>query len=191
VKPIHLNLAARPYRDERPFIAVVVVGSLLIAFLTLMNFDAWYRYRNETRSTRAKIASLEEQTRVEQQKTQVLNQRLRTVDVKTLSLQTQFANARLAERAFSWSELLDNLEHVLPDYVRIETINPSFRPDGMVGLTMQCVARDPDGLVRTMNQLNADPRFSNPFPNGEEHTDQGYRFNIHVDYRPSTSRPVS
>ena len=191
MKPIHLNLAARPYRDERPFIAVVVVGSLLIAFLTLMNFDAWYRYRNETRTTRARIASLEEQTRVEQQKTQALTQRLRTVDVKTLSLQTQFANARLAERAFSWSELLDNLEHVLPDYVRIESINPSFRPDGMVGLIMQCVARDPDGLVKTMNQLNADPRFSNPFPNGEDHTDQGYRFNIHVDYRPSTARPVS
>jgi len=191
VKPLHLNLAARPYRDERPFIAVVVAASLLIAFLTLMNFDAWYRYRNETRSTRAKIAALENQARQEQQNTQALNQRLRNVDVKKLSLQTQFANARLAERAFSWSELLDHLERVLPDYVRIENINPSFRTDGMVGLSMQCTARDADGLVKTMNQLNADPHFSNPFPNGEEHTDGGYRFAIHVDYRPSIARPVS
>ena len=191
MKPIHLNLAARPYRDERPFIAVVVVSSLLIAFLTLMNFDAWYRYRNETRSTRAKIATLEQQTEQEQQRTQALNQKLRNVDVKRLALQTQFANARLAERGFSWSELLDHLERVLPDYVRIENINPSFRPDGMVGLSMQCTARDSDGLVKTMNQLNADPHFSNPFPNGEDHTDQGYRFAIHVDYRPSISRPVS
>jgi hypothetical protein len=191
VKPIHLNLAARPYRDERPFIAVVVAGSLLIAFLTLMNFDAWYRYRNETRSTRAKIASLEEQARQEQQRTQLLNQRLRNVDVRRLTLQTQFANAMLAERAFSWSDLLDHLERVLPDYVRVEGISPSFRPDGWVGLSMQCVARDPDGLVKTMNQLNANPQFANPFPNGEDHTDQGYRFIIHVDYRPSVTRPVS
>jgi hypothetical protein len=191
VKAIHLNLAARPYRDERPFIVVVVVGSLLIAFLTLMNFDAWYRYRNETRTTRAKIAALEKQTDLERQRAEALNQRLRTVDVRRLALQTQFANARLAERAFSWSELLDRLEHVLPDYVRIENIGPSFKPDGMVGLTMQCIARDPDGLVKTMNQLNADPHFSNPFPNGEEHMDQGYRFTIHVDYRPSTTRAVS
>ena len=191
MKPIHLNLAARPYRDERPFIAVVVVSSLLIAFLTLMNFDAWYRYRNETRSTRSKIAALEDQTRQEQQKTQALNQKLRTVDVRRLAQQTQFANARLAERAFSWSELLDRLERVLPDYVRIENINPTFKPDGMVGLSMQCTARDADGLVKTMNQLNADPHFSNPFPNGEDHTDQGYRFVIRVDYRPSMARPVS
>lgn len=191
MKAIHLNLAARPYRDERPFIAVVVAGSLLIAFLTLMNFDAWYRYRNETSNTRAKIATLETQADAERQRAAALNQRLRNVDVKRLALQTQFANARLAERAFSWSELLDHLEHVLPDYVRIESIAPSFKPDGMIGLTMQCVARDPDGLVKTMNQLNADPHFSNPFPNGEDHTDQGYRFAIRVDYRPSTMKAVS
>ena len=157
MKPIHLNLAARPYRDERPFIAVVVVSSLLIAFLTLMNFDAWYRYRNETRSTRAKIATLEQQTEQEQQRTQALNQKLRNVDVKRLALQTQFANARLAERGFSWSELLDHLERVLPDYVRIENINPSFRPDGMVGLSMQCTARDSDGLVKTLRVFGASP----------------------------------
>ena len=191
MKPIHLNLATRPYRDERPFIAVVVVSSLLIAFLTLMNFDAWYRYRNETRSTRAKIATLEQQTEQEQQRTQALNQKLRNVDVKRLALQTQFANARLAERGFSWSELLDHLERVLPDYVRIENINPSFRPDGMVGLSMQCTARDSDGLVKTLNQLNHDDHFSNAFPRNEDKTDQGYRFAINVDYRPSISRPVS
>ena len=31
VKPIHLNLASRPYRDYRPVYAVVVLMSLLIA----------------------------------------------------------------------------------------------------------------------------------------------------------------
>jgi len=168
-----------------------VVGSLLIAFLTLMNFDAWYRYRNETRTTRAKIATLEKQADLERERAQTLNGRVRAVDAKRLALQTQFANARLAERAFSWSELLDRLEHVLPDYVRIENITPAFKPDGMIGLSMQCVARDSDGLVRTLNQLNADPHFSSPFPNGEDHTDQGYRFTIHVDYRPSMTRAVS
>ena len=191
MKPIHLNLASRPYRDERPFIAVVVVSSLLIAFLTLMNFDAWYRYRNETRSTRAKIAGLEKQAEQERARTDALNQRLRVVDVKKLSLQTQFANAQLAERAFSWSELLDRLERVLPDYVRIEGISPSFDQNGNVHLNMPCVARDSDGMVKTLNQMNRESYFSNPFPDHEDHTDAGYHFNISVDYRPSFTRVVA
>ncbi len=190
MKPIHLNLATRPYRDERPFIAVVVVSSLLIAFLTLMNFDAWYRYRNETQSTRVKIAGLEKQTEQERARTDSVNQKIRSVDVKLLSKQTQFANAQLAQRAFSWSELLDHLERVLPDYVRIESINPSFAQNGLVHLTMQCVARDGNGLVNTLNGLNRDGHFSNPFPTGEDHTDTGYLFTLGVDYRPSVARVV-
>ena len=35
MKPIHLNLARRPYRDYRPVYAVVVLSSLLIAFLMI------------------------------------------------------------------------------------------------------------------------------------------------------------
>jgi len=144
VKPLHLNLASRPYRDERPFILVVVIGSLLIAYLTLTNFDTWYRYRNETQETRAKIAALEKQAADERASTATLNQRLRAVDVKMLAKQTQFANIQLAQRAFSWSELLDHLERTLPDYVRIESISPTFGDNGVVTLSLQCVARDPD-----------------------------------------------
>ena len=36
MKPIHLNLARRPYRDYRPVYAVVVLASLLAAFLMLI-----------------------------------------------------------------------------------------------------------------------------------------------------------
>lgn len=191
MKAIHLNLATRPYRNERPFIAVVVASSLLIAFLTLMNFDSWYRYRNETQTTRAKIATLEKQAEQERARTDAVNQKIRGVDVKMLAKQTQFANAQLAQRAFSWSELLDHLERVLPDYVRLETITPAFAPNGLVHLTLQCVARDNDGLVNTMNRLNRNEHFSNPFPTNEDHTDQGYMFTIGVDYRPSVARVVA
>ena len=190
MKPIHLNLAARPYRDERPFIAVVVVGSLLIAFLTLTNFDAWYRYRKNTEKTRADIAALETRAADERKQTDALNQKIRAVDVKKLAGQTLYANARLAERAFSWSELLDRLERTLPDYVRIESIAPTFTPTGLVHLNMQCVARDGNGLVMTLNRLNRESYFTNAFPTNEDHTDDGYRFNLGVDYRPSIARPV-
>lgn len=190
MKAIHLNLASKPYRNERPFIAVVVVSSLLIAFLTLMNFDSWYRYRNETQTTRSKIATLEKQAADERTRTEGVNQKIRGVDVKMLLKQTQFANAQLAQRAFSWSELLDHLERVLPDYVRVESITPAFQPTGLVHLNLQCVARDGDGLVNTINRLNRNEHFSSAFPNNEDHTDRGYMFMIGVDYRPSVARIV-
>ena len=43
MKPLHLNLASRPYRDYRPVYATVVVMSLVTAFLMLYPVETGYR----------------------------------------------------------------------------------------------------------------------------------------------------
>ena len=190
MKPLHLNLASRPYRDYRPVYAVVVVASLLIAFMLLNNIETGYRYARDTRTTREKIAAIEQQTQAEDQRAAAAMQRIRTVNVKVLADQAQFVNARLAERAFSWSELLDRLERVLPDDVRIESVSPSFAKDGTVHLSLAAISKTDAGMVRTLDRFNRDSRFANAFPNAEAKTNAGYRFGIAVDYRPSIARAV-
>jgi Tfp pilus assembly protein PilN len=190
VKPIHLNLASRPFRDYRPVYAAVVVMALLTAFLALNNVDTFLRYRTDTRTTRANIARLEEQIAQEHRNTETVSQRLRGVDVKLLASQTEFANAQLAERAFSWSELLDRLERVLPDNVRLQSVAPAFGKDGQVHLSMTCYGKSGDSLVATINNFNRDEHFANAFPTNEDHTSAEYRFTLGVDYRPSVARSV-
>ena len=190
MKPLHLNLADRPYRDYRPLYAVVVVTSILIAIMLLNNIETGYRYVRETRTTRDKITTIENQIDTENRRADEASQRIRGVNVKQLSEQAQFVNARLAERAFSWSELLDRLERVLPDDVRIESVAPAFGKTGTVHLTMQGSAKTGDGMTRTIDRLNHDPHFANPFPTSEDRTETGYKFGIGVDYRPSIPRAV-
>jgi hypothetical protein len=190
LKPLHLNLASRPYRDYRPVYAVVVVVSILIAFMLLNNIETGYRYARETRTTRDKITHIEQQTEAENHRAVDTAQRLRGVNVKVLAEQAQFVNARLAERAFSWSELLDRLERIIPDDVRIESISPSFSKDGMVHLALQATAKNSQGMVHTLDQLNRDNRFANAFPTSESKTAEGYHFGVMVDYRPSIARAV-
>jgi Tfp pilus assembly protein PilN len=184
MKPIHLNLAARPYRDYRPVYAAVVAMSLLTAFLMLNNIDTYYRYTHETRSTRAKIAAVEAQTQREQQSGQIAKNRLEQVDVGRLEAQTRFINAKLAERAFSWSALLDQLESILGDDVRLESVSPSFTEDGPINLSLAFAAKSANGLTDTMSALHADPHFRDPFPSNESKGESGYRFNLTVQYLP-------
>ncbi|HEX3069858.1 MAG TPA: hypothetical protein VHX14_14915 [Thermoanaerobaculia bacterium] len=191
MKPIHLNLASRPFRDYRPVYAAVVVMALLTAFLALNNVDTLLKYRSETKTTRGDIALLEQQTAGEQQKADALAQRLRGVDLKLLSSQTEFANAQLAERAFSWSELLDRLERVLPDDVRLQSVNPTFDKNGLVHLSILCVAKTGTGLSATINHFNGDPHFANAFPSSEAVDPLGERrIALTVDYRPTVSRSI-
>lgn len=191
MKPIHLNLAARPYRDYRPVYAVVVLMSLLTAFLMLNNIETYYRYIRETRTTRTEIATIENKAVQERRKREAAQQRLAGLDLRLLDQQTKFVNSKLAERAFSWSTLLDELESVLPDDVRLTSVGPRFDDDGSIHLSMQFKAKSSDGMIETMNRMNADPQFRDPFPNTESSNDEGFTFNLNAEYIPLEAKSGS
>jgi len=186
VKPLHLNLASRPYRDYRPVYITVVLMSLLAAFLMLNNVETYYRYTRDTQSTRAKIASIEAQTQQEKQRNESVQQRIKGLDLGRLDAQTKFVNAKLSERAFSWSALLDELESVLADDVRLVSVTPAFGKDGgNTGLSLEFLSKSPDGMVRTINRMHADPQFRNPFPSRQALVEDGtYSFSLSVEYVP-------
>ena len=186
MKPIHLNLASRPYRDYRAVYAVVVVLSLLTAFLMLNNIETYYRYIHETRNTRAKIASVEAQTARERQREAEVQKNMRGLDLARLDAQTKFVNAKLAERAFSWSTLLDELESVLADNVRLLSINPSFTNKGPIELNLQFQSKSAEGMIVTINRMNADPQFRDVFPTSETAIPAGggYSFTLVASYLP-------
>ena len=193
MKTLHLNLASRPYRDYKPLYAVVVITSLAIAFLMLNNVETYFRYVSETQTTRSKIASLDNETDGEKRRAAGADAQLKGIDLITLDSETKFINAQLAERAFSWSELLDRLERVLPDDVRIRTISPQFQKNGLVHFELACDAKAPDSYLRTLTRLINSPYFSDAFPRNVmaiEGAGSGYTFVIGVDYKPSVARVV-
>jgi Tfp pilus assembly protein PilN len=191
VKPIHLNLASRPYEDKRLFITTVVGISIVIAALLFVNIDTYLRYRVSTQTTRAKIQQLENEAQRERDRAESVKAQLAKIDTAALAKQTAFINAQLSQRAFSWSELLDRLEAVMADDVRLTSISPSFRPDGTVGLGLQLEAKTTDGLVNMLNRFNKDPQFANPFPSNESLVNGIYRISFSVDFKPSTVKTAA
>ena len=188
MKPIHLNLASRPYRDYRPVYAVVVLMSLLAAFLMLNNIETYYRYIHDTKNIRAKIAGVEAQTQRERQLEASVQQQLANIDLRRLDAQTKFVNSKLEERAFSWSILLDELESVLADDVRLVSVSPSFDDDGTIQLSLVFQSKSADGLTTTINRMNGDPQFRNPFPKSESVVEGiGWMFTLDVEYLPTVA----
>ncbi|HEX7706247.1 MAG TPA: hypothetical protein VF701_07285 [Thermoanaerobaculia bacterium] len=184
MNPIHLNLASRPYRDYRPVYAVVVAMSLIAAFLMLNNIETYYRYINETQTTRTKIANVEAQARQERQSEEAAKNLLSRLDLERLDQQTKFVNARLIQRAFSWSTLLDELESVLADDVRLTAVTPRFSEEGPIDLVLAFQSKSSNGMITTINRMHADPEFSNPFPSNETQIEGGYTFNLTARYLP-------
>jgi len=100
VKPLHLNLAAKPYRDYRPFTAVMAVGWLVFLSLAYVNVVTYLDYKKATKETSAAIDSLDRQTEQEQRRAGDATARLARIDQKTLATRMQYVNSQLAQRAF-------------------------------------------------------------------------------------------
>jgi len=185
MRPIHLNLAARPYRNYRPVWITVGLLSFVTLALMLYNVDAAYRYFVNTKETRARIAAIDQEAATELSRNQIVEANLKSVNVNDLARQTSYINARIAERAFSWSQLLDQLERVLPRDVRLVQLNPSVDDQGATHVQMSLESKTPAGLIKTLRQLQGTPYFSRPFPLSQSTREGGLTsFHIQMDYNP-------
>ncbi len=185
MKTLHLNLASRPYRDYTPVYAVAIVLALVTGFLMINNIQTAYRYFVNTEETRGEIARVEAETAAETRAAETLERSAEGINVRALAMETAYINAQIAERAFSWSNLLDNMERVLPRNVRLMTLNPDIQPDGDVRLTITARAKGSDGMVTMLRNMLGDPHFADPFPGTDSQNDDGsYSFSLSTTYRP-------
>lgn len=185
MKALHLNLASKPYRDYRPIWAVAAVMAVLSGILLVNNAQTAYRYFVNTKTTRAEIERLQRGAGEESRRARQLQNDILRFDRKTLNIQTRFINAQIAERAFSWSRLLDQLERIVPHDVRLVSLNQSVTPDGPTHLTMVCLAKSPNGMVELLRRLQRDPHFDRTLPQSEATLETGlHEFRIETDYRP-------
>lgn len=176
-------MASRPYRDYRPvWLAAVTIG-LVTLVLMVNNARTAYRFFINTHDTRAEITQVESEIAGERAKSAEIDQRTQSLDSSLLRARVAYVNNQIVRRAFSWSALLDHLEEVFPDEVRLVTLNPVMVPERPVQLNMTCVGRTGDGLVELIRALNDSQHFAKPLPTSESLLEDGsYRFTINVEY---------
>lgn len=186
MKALHPNLASRPYRDYRPVWTVVAVLAILSVALLAYNVQTAYRYFATTSDTRAEISAVEASIAEERQATSVAREQAARFDSPELRRRAEFVNARIAERAFSWNQLLDDLEAVFPPDVRLVRLTPIVEKTGNVTLNMQCFAKNDDGMVDLIENMFRSPKFVRPFPANQSSSPDGlHQFSISSQYRPS------
>lgn len=186
MKALHPNLAARPYRDYRPVWAVVMALGAATLGLLIYNVQTAYRYFGTTEQTRARISRLEEQIATEKAHAHASRQEVERFDTRQLRARSEFVNARIAERAFSWSELLDDLENVFPNDVRMMRLTPQQNFEGRFTIRMEGLAKRQDGMVTLIQNMLKNPKFARPFPDGESSRPDGQvQFSVTAEYRPT------
>lgn len=213
----HLNLARRPFVNARPVARVALILWLAGGLLLLGNVTLFYGYLSGSSEARAELAGKREAIDREQRKIGQLEARLAGLELEEQNEQVDFLNRKIAERAFSWSQLFDELAAVMPDDVRLMQLQPasiggddrpgarpstsgggsrSRRPEGSsdrVPLVLQIESKSPEALNQLVDNMFAHPAFDDPDFTREardEENEDVVRFDVRVTYLPgAAARP--
>jgi len=195
------NLAVQPFANERPVKRTTQLIWIVALTLLAINVFLYQRHLSTHYEQRQTLRDLQEQVGAEEETI-----RQREVDLAALELSQQnqkvvFLNAQIARRTFSWSQLFDRLEEVLPANVELRQVSPRTLKDrrsderssergirNLVAIDLSGYAQTGEELLQLVDNLFEHASFTLPDLMGESQQDDGrLEFTLKVLYLPSAS----
>lgn len=153
---IKLNLASRPYLNRQSFRLWLIFAALILVLL--LAFNAFYAYQNY-------------------QQLQVLDRRFKELQGEpggsavastgysaekfaAVKAGIELANQIIAADQFRWTALLDSLETLTPDDVRIVSVQPNFTQKSLV---LNCRAKGLTDMTGFVDALLTSEDFNQAF----------------------------
>lgn len=182
-----LNLAERPFRNERLAATLFAAASVLLVFGTVAHAVV---IRNllpaRTSERHREVAALE--TELAKLRAEARTPRTETPPPATLA-QWNLVKDLVDRRAFSWTGLFARLEQLIPEGVRLTSISPSVRK-GQVELDVDAAVRSREAGWEFVRVLENGGDFYDVYPRSES----GNEFRYGIRYRPqkgaAVTRPV-
>jgi type IV pilus assembly protein PilN len=156
---IRLNLSTSPLESNRRFAlgsgvigTIAVVALLVLSYLTYSAWQSDRELRSRQDALGLQIAKLEQQRLGLAgffENTQTVQRRQRAA----------YLNSLIQQRAFPWIKIFMDLERILPEGVRVVSIEPKLAADS-VQLTFLVGAVSDESKLKFLKSLESSPEFS-------------------------------
>lgn len=187
MRALEINLAADPYRNDTPLVALLVTLALAAFGLSGWGAFVYATASSERARLEQDLADHDRHMAEMKQEADALTAALAKVDHETLSSQASFVAGILEQRNFSWTTLFNVLERTVPWDVRLTSVRPVFR-SGTVEIELTGTAQDLDALLDFQERLLDSPHFEGVLPGNYERSEADERidFSLAVTYLPDT-----
>lgn len=156
---VRLNLATSPLENTRRFaVFSTLVASIGLLTMLLLSWNVYTMRRSNTaiRLEHARVESEMQTLRRRRTDLETFFNRPETIQRRDLSA---FLNGLIAQRAFPWTQIFMDLEHNLPDGVRVVSIEPRLADDHLE-LRLTVGAKTDEGKLEFLRSLENSRSFS-------------------------------
>lgn len=187
---LEINLASQPYEDARQFwirwgSSVVLVAILSLALLAETMIGWLYAHKDQQTiaSYKALIAARDrERANAEA----VLNK----PENRTTRDRSRFINELIERKAFSWTQVFQDLERIMPARLHVVSIRPELDDQNQLQIKIAVAGESRDRALELVKHMEESPRFRQPRITAEnQQTEHGIvgdnvEFNIMALYVP-------
>lgn len=188
---IAINLASRPYQDERLFyrnwgsaLALALLFTALMVYISVRHYVNTQSEWAQVREIQAKLADLKKE---EAEARQILAQ----PENRGTRDRSNFLNTAIIRKSFSWTRLMEDMEKVMPSGLRVVAIAPGVDRNHFV-LRLQVQGERRETAVALLRNMEKSSHFRSPELTTETHLaskngEGGVSSNIVTGYLPSES----
>ena len=170
---LRTNLATRPFYNERAVQLVLGLIVLLVIAVSAFNALQLVRLTGSQRTLGAHAADSERRAADLRRQAATIRGQINTKDLETVASAAREANGIIDQRAFSWSDLFDQLEQTLPDDVRITAVDPSLTKEGQFIIQIAIQARRSEDIDQFIEALEKTGSFKDLITPLESTKDDG------------------
>jgi Tfp pilus assembly protein PilN len=198
---LNINLASRKYEDVQQFffrwgvaLAVLAGIMLLLATLAFFKHSSAVKSAMETKELQQKIAALQKER----------NDRIaidKSPENREVTQQKQYWNSQIARRSLSWTQLLNDLQKIMPPRAYLDSVQPELTSDNRLKLKLVIVGEKHEDALELVKKMEGSPRFRSVkiVSDSVQHDlaqkqARGpatlYKIDIDTEYAPATAAPA-
>jgi Tfp pilus assembly protein PilN len=182
-----LNLASRPFRNERLPALLFGLGLAALLALTVQHALTLARLRpGRGTPLEQEVARLEQETR--RLRSEAASLRVPDPDPRAVP-RWALLKELVDRRALRWTELLSAFEQALPGSVRLVSLAPEVKA-GRVELELVLQARSSGEGLDVLRVLDERPEFDEVYPVSFELRDSGEQVRYSMRYVPAPAAPA-
>ena len=155
---VPLNLASRPFFNNRKFYAASLLLGLVFVGLSTANLLLYLAHRSQSLRLNRELADQTTEARRLEQEQQEIWARLQRPETEDFLNLVDYLNPLIARRTFSWTRFLNRLENLIPHRVQIMAITPRIVESEIV-VEIFCNARSGADYIEFISRLEADSDF--------------------------------
>jgi Tfp pilus assembly protein PilN len=192
---VNINLASQKYEEVRQFYVRWGWGIAATAVLTvlLLVFAGWnYSDSSQLNQGNKKLEQEVSALTLERASLEALARRPENHDVTE---QKNFWNGQIAKRSFSWTQLFNDLQRIMPARAYVSSVHPELTLDHRLKLTLAIVSDKHDNGLELVRKMEKSERFRGPLidiESTEKDTRTNtllYKFAIVTYYTPAGLAP--